>query len=87
MQKLINNGAGAGYYRALDAHQAFAVPLSLHITPTFASAIQWATSASLGADDGPAFNTRIGSLARERNDRFVRQHFLRSSPALFQHRL
>jgi len=62
-QKLINNSAGAGYYRALDAHQAFAVPLSLHITPTFASAIQWATSASLGADDGPAFNNRISSLA------------------------
>ena len=33
MQKLINNGASGGYYRALDAHQAFEVPLSLHITP------------------------------------------------------
>ncbi len=62
MQKLINNGAGAGYYRALDAHQAFEVPLTLHVTPTFASAVQWARSASLGADDGPAFNARIGTL-------------------------
>ncbi len=62
MQKLINNGASGGYYRALDAHQAFEVPLALHVTPTFASAVQWATSASLGPDDGPAFNTRIGSL-------------------------
>ncbi len=62
MQKLINNGAGGGYYRALDAHQAFEVPLALHVTPTFASAVQWARSASLGPDDGPAFNTRIGSL-------------------------
>ncbi|MGI8431186.1 MAG: hypothetical protein ACR2MW_02700, partial [Chthoniobacterales bacterium] len=62
MQKLINNGAGGGYYRALDAHQAFGVPLTLHVTPTFASAVQWARSASLGADDGPAFNIRIGTM-------------------------
>ncbi len=62
MQKLINNGASGGYYRALDAHQAFDVPLTLHVTPTFASAVQWARSASLGADDGPAFNSRIGAM-------------------------
>ncbi len=62
IQKLINNGASGGYYRALDSHQAFEVPLSLHITPTLASSIAWARSASLGAADGPAFNTRIGNL-------------------------
>ncbi|HEY1583464.1 MAG TPA: hypothetical protein VGF73_10240, partial [Chthoniobacterales bacterium] len=45
-----------------DAHQAFEVPLTLHVTPTFAAGVQWATSATLGADDGPAFNNRIGSL-------------------------
>ena len=85
MQKLINNGASGGYYRALDAHQAFDVPLSLHVTPTLASAVQWARSATLGADDGPAFNDRIGTLIGERHDRLVRQHFLRSHPALFPH--
>ena len=39
-QNLINANAGAGYYRPLDAHQAYAQPLAMHITPTLASAIQ-----------------------------------------------
>jgi hypothetical protein len=65
MQDLINNSAGGGYYRALDVHQAFSVPLTLHITPTLASAIQWAKNGSGSAAahrDGPAFNARIGGL-------------------------
>ena len=64
-QALINNGAGAGYYRVLDAHEAFAVPFALHVTPTLASAIQWAKVDSGSPNmfrDGPAFNTRIGNL-------------------------
>ncbi|HJT80779.1 MAG TPA: hypothetical protein VJ719_06235, partial [Chthoniobacterales bacterium] len=64
-QNLINNGAGAGYYRVLDAHQAFAVPFALHVTPTLASAMQWAkvdTGSPNTFRDGPAFNTRIGTL-------------------------
>ena len=64
-QNLINNGAGAGYYRLLDAHQAFAVPFALHVTPTLASALQWAKvdiGSPNGFKDGPAFNTRIGNL-------------------------
>ena len=43
-QDLINNNASAGYYRALDVHQAYGVPLTMHITPTLASAIQWAAA-------------------------------------------
>ena len=64
-QSAINNGASAGYYRPLDAHQAFNVPLTMHITPTLASAMQWAKVAAgspNGFRDGPALNARIGSL-------------------------
>lgn len=65
VQNLINDGAGAGYYRPLDAHEAFRVPLTMHITPTLAAAIQWAKinpSANKPWRDGPAFNARIASL-------------------------
>lgn len=65
VQDLINNGAGSGYYRPLDAHEAFGVPLTMHITPTLASAIQWAKvdpAANKPWRDGPAFNARIASL-------------------------
>lgn len=65
MQDLINNGLGAGYYRPLDAHEAFRVPLTMHVTPTLASAIQWAKvdpAANKPWRDGPAFNARIASL-------------------------
>ena len=64
-QGLINNGATAGYYRPLDTHQAYALPFALHVTPTLASAIQWASipgSSPNGYHDGPTFNARIGSL-------------------------
>ena len=44
-QSLINTGSGAGFYRPLDVHQAYNVPLTMHITPTLASAIQWASVA------------------------------------------
>ncbi|MDF7823708.1 alpha-amylase family glycosyl hydrolase [Pontiellaceae bacterium B12227] len=65
IQDLINDGAGAGFYRPLDTHEAFAAPLSMHITPTLASAIQWASvdpAAALPERDGPALNNRVASL-------------------------
>ncbi len=65
IQALINNGAGAGLYRALDVHQAYGVPLTLHLTPTLASAIQWAAvdpAVNKPYLDGPAFNARIAAL-------------------------
>ncbi len=61
-QNLINTGAGAGYYRPLDVHQAYGAPLALHVTPTLASSIEWAKSASGGFRDGPALNARLASL-------------------------
>ena len=65
IQDLINNGQGAGYYRPLDVHELYGLPLNLHITPTLAAAIQWArvdTNASPAWRDGPAFNERIREL-------------------------
>ena len=65
-QSLINTGAGAGYYRPLDVHQAYAAPLALHLTPTLASSIEWAKAAagSPAYKDGPAFNLRVKQLAQ-----------------------
>ncbi len=62
---MINNTLGAGYYRPLDAHQAYNVPLTMHITPTLASAIQWAKADPNSLHpyrDGPALNARIASM-------------------------
>jgi len=64
--QLINSGYGSGYHRAVDAHEAFAEPMSLHVTPTLASSIQWAAVDPAAAKpwlDGPTLNSRIGSLA------------------------
>jgi len=63
---LINNGAGAGYHRALDAHERYSQPVNLHITPTLAAAMEWAKvdpAVSPAWRDGPAFNDRIARLA------------------------
>ena len=69
-QKLINSGFATGYHREVDAHQAFAQPLSLHLTPTLASAIQWASvdpAANKPWRDGPAFNQRLASRMQAGN--------------------
>lgn len=61
-QRLINSGFSTGYHRAVDAHEAFGPPLTLHLTPTLATAIQWAAvdpSANKPWRDGPAFNQRL----------------------------
>ena len=66
VQDLVNNDAGAGYYRVLDAHEALDIPLTLHITPTLASALQWASvdpAAGKPWRDGPALNARIAAMA------------------------
>lgn len=65
IQGYINNGAGAGYYRPFDVHQAYGVPLTMHITPTLASAIEWAkadTNTGPAYYDGPALNARVKNL-------------------------
>lgn len=65
IQDLINDDAGAGYHRLVDAHSAFAEPVNLHITPTLASAIQWAAvdpDSGKPWRDGPSLNARISGL-------------------------
>ena len=66
IQEKINDGAGAGYHRVALAHEVFQSPLSLSITPTLASAIQWASvdpAAGKPWRDGPAFNLGLRNLA------------------------
>ncbi|NBB80136.1 MAG: hypothetical protein GVY36_11940 [Verrucomicrobia bacterium] len=66
IQEKINDGAGAGYHRVVLAHRVFQSPLSLSITPTLASAIQWAAvdpAAGKPWRDGPAFNLGLRNLA------------------------
>jgi Glycosyl hydrolase family 57 len=66
-QALINNAAGAGYYRPLDIHQAYNAPVAMHVTPTLASSIQWAKVDPLSPRqyrDGPALNARLRQLAQ-----------------------
>jgi len=68
IQNKINDGEGAGYFRALDAHEAYGQPLALHVTPTLASAVQWAAADPAAGKpwrDGPAFNDRIGRMAAD----------------------
>ena len=65
MHDKINDGAGAGYFRLIDAHEAFGAPINLHITPTLASALQWATvdpTVNKPWRDGATLNSRISSL-------------------------
>lgn len=65
IQALINNGAGGGWYRPLDVHQAYSAPMALNITPVMAHAIQWAKvdpAVNKPWRDGPAFNTRLDQM-------------------------
>ncbi len=72
IQELINDGAGAGYNRPLGSHELYRQPLNLHITPTLASALEWArtdpnASQSWRTNEyasGPAFNAWIAELMR-----------------------
>jgi hypothetical protein len=67
IQNRINDGAGAGYHRLIQAHEVFRAPLTMALTPTLASAIQWATAdpaAGQAWRDGPAFNQGISELGQ-----------------------
>ncbi len=62
IQSYLDAGNGAGYYRPVDAHEAFDTHLTMHLTPTIASAIQWAKAdpaANKPLKDGPALNARL----------------------------
>jgi len=69
-QALINDGQGAGYHRTPLVHDIFDSTVNLHITPTLASAIEWAATDPATPDlwrlgstaNGPRFNDWIASL-------------------------
>ena len=71
MQNLINNGEGCGLHRAVNIHDVYRRKLNLHVTPTLASALQWAETDPDTADvwrlqrtaNGPLFNAWISELA------------------------
>ena len=70
MHERINDGAGTGYYRLIDSHDAFNAPANLHITPTLASALQWAAvdpAVNKPWRDGPLLNGRIAGLLLDGN--------------------
>ena len=70
MQDLINDGQGNGLHRALQIHDIYRCKLNLHVTPTLASALQWAKTDPATAEpwrlsriaDGPQFNGWIREL-------------------------
>ena len=67
IQNFINTGFGAGYFRPLAIHDIFDAPMNLHVTPTLASAIEWArvdTNVSGTFRDGPTFNRLISTLVQ-----------------------
>ncbi|GAB4172201.1 MAG: hypothetical protein Fur0032_11600 [Terrimicrobiaceae bacterium] len=62
IQSLVHNGT-SGYLSLIESHEAHRAPLTLHITPTLASALQWAKNPAPAAlNDGPSLNARITSL-------------------------
>ncbi|MGJ8650368.1 MAG: alpha-amylase family glycosyl hydrolase [Opitutaceae bacterium] len=62
IQSLVHDGSN-GYLSLLQTHEDYNAPLSLHITATLASALQWAHNPSPGAlNDGPTFNDRLTAL-------------------------
>jgi len=71
IQSLINDGAGNGLHRTINIHDVYRSKLNLHITPTLASALQWAKTDPdtlepwrLGRiANGPEFNSWIKELA------------------------
>ena len=66
---IVNNGAGAGYQRPIKSHNIFQKPLNLHITPTLASALEWAEVKDGGPSwrSGPALNEMIREAVANSN--------------------
>ena len=63
-QALIHDRANtnaAGYHRLIATHNNYQAPLTLHLTPTLASSLEWAKSTD-SRNDGPAFNAQIRGL-------------------------
>jgi hypothetical protein len=89
-QDLIYNTADSvpvGYHRLIKSHEDHDVPLTLHITPTLASALQWAVNPSPGGwpnNDGPSLNQRIAGLVAGGKIDLVGSTFADHIPKYFQ---
>ena len=83
VHNLIRSGTPAiGYHRLLETHEQTKAPLTLHFTPTLASALQWASS-SMNSTDGPLFNARIASLVSQGRVDLVGSSFADHVPKYF----
>ncbi|MDX6766432.1 MAG: alpha-amylase family glycosyl hydrolase [Candidatus Methylacidiphilales bacterium] len=93
IQTLVHNGASsgaAGYFRMLQTHENYHAPLTLHVTPTLASALQWAVNPAPGAtNDGPSLNARIAALVSGGNATILgstyADHIPKYFPQAFNH--
>jgi hypothetical protein len=90
-QPLIHNVVGTnsptGYHRLIKSHEDHNVPLTLHITPTLASALEWAANPNPGAwpnNDGPSLNNRIAGLVGNGKIDLVGSTFGDHVPKYFQ---
>jgi len=82
---LIHNKAATnptGYHRLLATHESYAAPLTLHLTPTLSSALQWANSTD-SRTDGPAFNQRIRTLIQDNRLSLLGSTFADHMPKYF----
>jgi len=61
---IVDNNEGAGYQRPIQIHGIYGAPLNLHITPTLASALEWAAVETNGPSwrSGPGLNEQIRTL-------------------------
>jgi hypothetical protein len=87
-QSLIHSTSGTssvGYQRLIKSHEDHNVPLTLHVTPTLASALQWADNPTPGAlNDGPSLNQRIRNLVTANKIDLVGSTFADHMPKYFQ---
>jgi len=88
VQQWVRRGSPTvGYSRLLQTHEAYQAPLTLHITPTLASALQWAKNPNAGPwpnNDGPTFNARIRALVGQCKVSLVGSTFADHVPKYFQ---
>ena len=83
IQNLVHNGT-SGYRNLLQTHKDHSAPLTLHITPTLASALQWAKNPAPNAlNDGPSFNAGIAELVASDNADILGSTFSDHIPKYF----
>ena len=88
---VVGTNAPTGYHRLIQSHEAHNVPLTLHVTPTLASALQWADNPAVHPvnsawpnNDGPALNRRIAGLVANGKVDLIGSTFADHVPKYFQ---